>query len=184
MASHVVRKLREEKPIIGVVHLLPLPGSPRYGGSLGVIVRRAMDDAEAYVEGGLRWIIVENYGDAPYNVRVREPETIASLTAIARELVESFSGVTWGINMLRNSAPEALAVAYAVGAEFIRVNALVETVVAPEGILYPVARERAEAKALLGAWNIGVLADIHVKHGAPLAPRGIEETARDAVGRG
>ncbi len=182
--EHFADVIMREKPVIGVIHLLPLPGSPRFKGSLGAILRRAFADAEAYIDGGISWIIIENYGDAPYSVRVRDPAVLASFTVVARELMASFGKVRWGLNLLRNSAPEALAVAYAVGARYIRVNALVEAISAPEGILYPVARELAEIKGRLGAWNIGVLADIHVKHGTPIAPRSLEDTARDAVERG
>ncbi|MGH7161872.1 MAG: BtpA/SgcQ family protein, partial [Planctomycetota bacterium] len=53
-------------PVLGVVHLLPLPGSPRYAGGIDAVVARAVKDARAYAAGGADAVIVENYGDAPF----------------------------------------------------------------------------------------------------------------------
>ncbi|AEM39200.1 photosystem I assembly BtpA [Pyrolobus fumarii 1A] len=156
----------EGKPVIGVVHLPPLPGSPRFSGNLEDVIERAVSDAKALEEGGVDAVIVENYGDAPFAVRVREPETIAAMTVVVREVVRSVS-IPVGVSLLRNSGPEAVAVAYASGAAFIRVNALCEARVAPEGILEPVAREVELKRRLLG-WKGLVLADIDVKHSLPL----------------
>ena len=52
------------KPIIGVVHLPPLPGSPLYRGEdLENIVDYAVLEARKLAEGGVDGVIVENYGD-------------------------------------------------------------------------------------------------------------------------
>lgn len=173
------------KPVIGVVHLPPLPGSPLYRGwkiEFEEIVDRAVKDAMALTEGGVDAIIVENYGDKPFEPRVRRPETIAALSVIVRE-VKRETGLIVGVNVLRNSAPEALAIAYASGASFIRVNSLVYPAYAPSGILEPVARELVEIKTRLNA-NIQVLADVHVKHAVTIPGLTIEEEAREAAERG
>ena len=64
-------------PLIGVVHLLPLPGSPRFPGDMEAIVDRAERDARAYEAGGANAVIVENYGDAPFRKEALDPESIA-----------------------------------------------------------------------------------------------------------
>ncbi|HSM44230.1 MAG TPA: BtpA/SgcQ family protein, partial [Acidimicrobiia bacterium] len=38
--------------IVGMVHLLPLPGSPRFGGSMDEVVATASEDARALVDAG------------------------------------------------------------------------------------------------------------------------------------
>ena len=172
----------KKKVVIGVVHLLPLPGSPLYRGSLEEVLDRAIKDAEALEEGGVDGIIVENLGDAPFRIRVRNPLTISAFSVIAREVSRQVS-VPLGINFLRNSAIEAAAIAHISAAKFIRVNAYVETVATDSGILRPVAPELLRFMKNHGI-RLGVLADIHVKHGKVLGMRSIEETARDAVERG
>src|SRR5689334_11600945 len=68
---------------VGVVHLLPTPGSPRGRGSLAPVLARAVEDARALVEGGCDAILVENFGDAPFHPRAVPPETVASLALAA-----------------------------------------------------------------------------------------------------
>ncbi len=173
------------KPVIGVVHLPPLPGSPLYRGwetRFEDIVDRAIRDAMTLTEGGVDAIIVENFGDKPFKPRVREPETIAAMAVIVRE-VRRETGLPVGVNVLRNSGPEALAIAYASGASFIRVNSLVYPSYAPSGVLEPVAREIVELKTKLNA-DIQVLADVHVKHSVPVHGLSIVEESIEAVERG
>ncbi len=173
------------KPVIGVVHLPPLPGSPLYRGwetSIDEIIDRAVSDAMTLVEGGVDAIIVENFNDKPFKPRVREPETIAAMTAVVRE-VKRETGAIVGVNILRNSGPEALAVAYAAKASFIRVNALVYPAYTPSGTIEPVAREIATMKNKLNA-DIQVLADVHVKHAVSIPGLTITEEAVEAAERG
>ena len=68
-----------KRPLIGVVHLLPLPGSPRYKGSMADVADRAKRDARAYAEGGLDGLILENYGDLPFYPQAVPPETVAAM---------------------------------------------------------------------------------------------------------
>jgi len=170
------------KPIIGVVHLPPLPGSPHYRGDFEKIVRRALDDAKKLERGGVDAIIVENYGDKPYSVRVKDPLTIAAMSVIVKSIVEEVE-IPVGVNLLRNSGPEALAIAYVTGATFIRVNSYCETRLAPEGILEPVMREIELLRSRLTR-RILVLADIDVKHSLPLTTSDIAYTAIECVERG
>ncbi len=179
--------LEEEKPVIGVVHLPPLPGAPKYDGKFSRVLERAIRDSKAYVEGGLKYILIENFGDAPFQVRVKEPETIIAMTVVTREVIREVGDqAIIGINLLRNSGPEAMVIAILTGAKFIRVNALCQVIDAPEGILKPVAREIAETvfklKSKLG--EVKVLADVNVKHGKPLTNRDIIEVIRDTIERG
>lgn len=87
-----------------------------------------------------------------------------------------------GINLLRNSGPEAAAIAAVTGASFIRSNAYCEAVVSTEGIIEPVAREVLEVMTRLNT-KITVLADIFVKHASPLHRMTIEDIAKDCIER-
>jgi len=169
------------KPIIGVVHLKPLPGAPGYHGSFEEIIESALSDATKLVEGGVDALIVENYGDKPYKIRVREVETLASIAIITREIIKSVN-VPVGVSILRNSGPEALCIAEVSGAKFIRVNGYCEVLVSPEGIIEPVAREVLEVKRKLFS-NVMICADINVKHAKPLVDMNAEDVIRDCCER-
>ena len=68
------------KAFIGVVHLLPLPGSPRWGGDIAQVISRAEEEADILEQGGVNGIIVENFGDVPFRTGRLDPETIAGMT--------------------------------------------------------------------------------------------------------
>lgn len=168
--------------LIGMVHLLPLPGAPRFAGSLDQVIEQAVADAHAIEDGGFDGLMIENFGDVPFHKNAVGPETIAAMTAVALE-VRRQTSVSVGINVLRNDPGAALGIAAAVGAMFIRVNVHVGAIVTDQGIVQGEARATIEARGRLRT-DIAILADVHVKHAAPLAPRTIDEEAADAVERG
>ena len=174
-----------EKPIIGMVHLPPLPGAPNHGEehSMEEIIRRALDEAFSLKEGGVHGIMVENYGDRPLPKDRCDPATLVAMGIVVRELRERI-GLPLGVNMLRNCAREALAVAYVAGAHFIRVNAYSQTIVSDQGLIEPVARKLQEYRRYLGALGVKVLADVNVKHAAPLVNRPLEEVVEETLDRG
>ncbi len=185
----LIVEIEAEKPfLIAVIHLPPLPGSPGYpaGGNRPFLfedtVSYAVSEARKAEEAGFNAVIIENYGDKPYAVEPGLSEAVA-MTVIAREAVAAVS-IPVGINMLRNGGVQALVAARHAGASFIRVNALCETRIAPEGLLQPIARRLAETAARIGALSIAVLADIDVKHSYPVPGYDPIESARDCIERG
>ena len=169
--------------MVGVVHLLPLPGSPRYGGDWGRVCDAALRDAAALAEGGVHGLVVENLGDAPYHPDRVPAETTSHMAALAAE-IRRVAEVPLGINVLRNDGCAALAVAHAVGAAFIRVNVLCGARVTDQGIVVGNAHEVARLRRSLGAESIRILADVRVKHSAPLGEYPIEQEVRDTLIRG
>ena len=67
------------KLLIGVVHLKPLPGSPRWGGDLEALIEFAVQDARSYVRGGAHALFLENFGDVPFTKCEVAPETIKDI---------------------------------------------------------------------------------------------------------
>ncbi|MBU6429067.1 MAG: BtpA/SgcQ family protein [Cyanobacteria bacterium REEB65] len=169
-------------PLIGVLHLAPLPGSPRWAGDLQAIRDKALQDAAAYADGGFDALIVENYGDRPFSPGAVPPATVAAMTAIALAVRERFSEIPLGVNVLRNDAQAALAVATVVGGSFVRVNVLVGAMIADQGILEGKAWELALAARLLEA-KVAIWADVMVKHAAPLGSQTLLTQADDAFWR-
>jgi len=175
--------MRLARTLIGMVHLPPLPGSPRWEGSMARVVEAALADARALVEGGIDALLAENYGDAPFTAGRVEAATVAAVTAVAAELRRAFPETPLGVNVLKNDARAALGVAAAVGGRFIRVNVHAGAVVADQGIVETDAYHTLRDRRLLGA-EVMIFADVGGKHAVPLVPVELEQTARDLVHRG
>ena len=137
-------------PVIGMLHLPPLPGSSRWSGDLNAVRDFVLRDVEALCAGGVDGLMIENFGDTPFYPGRVPAITVAAMTALACE-VRRATDVPLGINMLRNDGLSALAVAVASGASFIRVNVLCGARVTDQGLLQGIAhdllRERANLKA-------------------------------------
>lgn len=170
------------RPLIGMVHLAPLPGSPGWGGSMEGVVQRAVADAAALAEAGFDAVLVENYNDVPFYPDQVPPETVAAMSVCVREVVRA-AGVPVGVNMLRNDAAAALAVATAAGGRFIRVNVHTGIMAADQGLLTGRAHETARARKALGA-DVLIFADVWVKHAAPFPGAELEQAAEDTFLRG
>ena len=171
------------KTFIGVIHLPPLPGSPRWGGDLSAVLEQAKREAATLTEGGADAIIVENLSDAPFRIGRVEPETVAAMTR-AVNLVCGASPLPVGVNMLRNDALSALAVAAAGGAQFIRVNIHYGTMAADEGLVTGEAFETLRRRRLLNADHVAIFADVLVKHAVPLGEPDLAMIARETAYRG
>lgn len=169
--------------IVGVVHLLPLPGSPCYGGSMDAVLVRAIDDCRAYHDGGIEGAIIENFGDAPFSGGTVAPVTVAAMTRAAVELRREFPQIHFGVNVLRNDAESGLSIASVTGAEFIRVNVHAGAVVADQGIIQGKAYETLRLRRSLDS-VVKILADIDVKHSAQIGNYDIKIQAADALERG
>jgi membrane complex biogenesis BtpA family protein len=180
--SAITAIFRRDRAVIGVIHSLPLPGSPDYEGQpMQEIVGFALAEAERYRRGGVDGLIVENHGDIPFAKPDALGPEVAACMAVMTEAVRRESGLPVGVNVLANAADIALAVAKAAGAAFIRVNQWANAYVANEGFIEGPAGAAMRTRARLRARDIRVFADVHVKHGAHAitADRAIAELARD-----
>lgn len=171
------------RALIGVLHLLPLPGAPRPSPGLEVVSERAVRDACALLEGGADAMVVENLGDAPFGAGRVAPFTVAAMTRVALAVRAAVPDLPMGINVLRNDAASALAIASAVGARFIRVNVHVGAMVTDQGLVQGDAQGTLLERNRLGA-PVAIAADVLVKHAVPLGPTTLEDAARDTVHRG
>lgn len=173
---------RTDRVLIGVVHLMALPGSPDYpGGGTAAIYHRAMTDAQAYAKAGFDGLIIENHADIPFaKPQDIGPDTAAHMAVIA-DRIRRDAGLPIGINVLANAAVHALAIACAAGAAFIRVNQWANAYVANEGLIEGAAAEAMRYRSRLHAQGIRIFADAHVKHGAHalVQDRPLDELVRD-----
>jgi membrane complex biogenesis BtpA family protein len=169
----------EGKPLIGMVHLKPLPGSYLYDGDLDGIIERALRDARVLEEAGFDALMVENFGDVPFP-KYADKITVASMTVVAKAIRDETS-LPLGINVLRNDGIAAYSIAYAVKADFIRVNVLSGVACTDQGIIEGIAHELARLRKLLPS-GIQVFADVHVKHAVHFG--NFEDALLDTVERG
>lgn len=173
--------------VIGVLHLLPLPGAPRPSPGLTAVVERAVADARALATGGVRSAILENLGDAPFTGGRVSADVVAAMTRIALAVRQEVPEIDLGINVLRNDPLAALGIAAAVEASFIRVNVLSGATWTDQGLITGTARELLLARRRLvadGVAPVKIAADVQVKHGAPAGESRLELLAHDTAGRG
>jgi len=158
-----------EKPIIGMVHLWPLPGAPGYTGyGIKTITENARRDAAALLDGGVDGLIVENMWDLPYYVGMDvQLEAVTAQAVVASQIAEMVD-VPVGVNVIHNGWQAELAIAVAAGLDFIRVCILTgarlwDTGDLDAGCAANLLRRRKE----LGAEHLKLFADVDKKHSVP-----------------
>lgn len=164
-----------------MVHMRPLPGAPMFRGSLDAVIEAAIADARALASGGCDGIVFENFGDRPFQKHVHA-ETVAAMTRVIADVVRELS-IPHGVNVLRNDAHSALAIAAATGAAFMRINIHIGAMSTDQGVIEGEAGETLRLRASF-APDVLIFADHMVKHATPLAPVGEEQMARDLRERG
>jgi uncharacterized protein len=172
----------DRKLLIGVVHLAPLPGSPRWKGDLERVIELAVNDARAYERGGAHAVFVENFGDVPFTKTNVGAETIAAMAAAGRAIRAAVK-LPIGFNVLRNDARAALALCAACGGNFIRVNIHTGAMLTDQGIIEGEAHETLRYREKICP-GVEILADVHVKHAVTLGDWPIDIAARDTLERG
>lgn len=173
---------KTNRPIIGVVHLLPLPTSPRWGGSLKVVIDRAEQETVALASGGVDGIIVENFFDAPFAKASVDPAVVSAMSLVVHRL-QNLVSLPMGINVLRNDAHSAMAIATCVQAQFIRVNVLTGVMATDQGLIEGEAHHLLRYRRELGS-EVKILADVLVKHARPLGSPNLTTAVQETIQRG
>lgn len=169
-------------PVIGVVHLLPLPTSPRWGGSLKAVIDRAEQEATALASGGVNGIIVENFFDAPFPKDRVDPAVVSAMSLVVQRLMHLVT-LPIGINVLRNDAHSAMAIASCIQAQFIRVNVLTGVMATDQGLIEGQAHHLLRYRRELGS-DVKILADVLVKHARPLGSPNLTTAVQETIDRG
>lgn len=181
-----------EKSVIGMIHVAPLPGTPRHSSSLHAVLEKARVETRILAEAGFDAVLIENMHDVPYLNGGVGPEITAAMTAVGVAVRDEWQAargcsadqpVPFGVQILAAANREALAVALACEAAFIRVENFAYAHVADEGLMPvadagPLLRFRKQ----IGAEHIKIFADIKKKHSshAVTADVSLEEAARTA----
>jgi membrane complex biogenesis BtpA family protein len=171
-------RFSHRKPVIAMIHVGALPGTPSHRSSVAELERHAIKEANAYIEAGVHGLLIENMHDTPYLKGSVGPEIVAVLAIIAREIKKA-SKLPCGIQILAGANEYALAVALAARLDFIRAEAYSFAHVADEGLMESCAGKLLRYRKTIGAESVGVWADIKKKHSshAITADLGIGEVA-------
>ncbi|MDX2249669.1 MAG: BtpA/SgcQ family protein [Bacteroidia bacterium] len=169
-------------PLVAMIHLEALPGTPRHQYSPQQIVDRAVAEAEVYRQAGADGLAIENMHDVPYLNRTAGPEITAMMAVVGRE-VKRTSGLPCGIQVLAGANRQALAVALAAGLDFVRAEGFVFSHVADEGLMHADSGELLRYRKQIGAEHIPILTDIKKKHSshAITGDVSLAETAKAAA---
>ena len=166
-----------DKPVIAMVHLRPLPGSPHYNTSdtMEDLVKAALKDAKALENGGVDGILVSNESDIPYLFRVG-PETVASMTYIASRIKEEVS-IPVGMDVLWGDARATLAIAKAIGSRFVRT--LISGVHASDlGLINTEGAKVMRYRKFIGADDIRIFIYLNPEFASSLSPRPLSIIAK------
>jgi len=158
-----------EKPIIGMIHLWPLPGAPGYAGhGMDTILEQARSDAEVLLEGGVDGLIVENMWDLPYYVGSDVQLEAVTAQAVAARAIADLVDVPVGVNVIHNGWEAELAIAVAAGLDFMRICILTGARLWDTGDLNPgCAADLLRRRRELGAEHLKLFADVDKKHSVP-----------------
>ena len=173
---------KTRRPIIGVVHLLPLPTSPRWGGSLKTVIDRAEQEAVALASGGIDGIIIENFFDAPFTKNQVDPAVVSAMTILVQR-IQNLVTLPIGLKVLRNDGTSAIAIASCTGAQFVRVNVLTGVMATDQGLIEGEAHKLLRYRRELGS-GVKILADVLVKHARPLGSVNLTTAVQDTIERG
>ncbi len=169
------------KPVIGMVHLKPLPGTPNYGGSLQEIIDAACIEAEILQNGGIDGIQIENQFDRPY-LKPQDIgfEIVAYMSSIT-SIISRSAKVPFGVHVMMNGIEQAIAVAHSTGASWIRVYELANAYISNSGYIESAGPKALRYRKMLGAENVMLFGDFHVKHGSHFIvnDRSLEDLAHD-----
>ena len=172
--------LQGQKTIIGMIHVDPLPGTPKFSAAMPEIIAKAKAEARLYQQAGIDVLMIENMHDVPFD-RHAGPEITAAMTVVGYE-VKQATGLRCGLQILAAANKEALAAAQAAGLDFIRAEGFVFGHVADEGYIDGCAAELLRYRRHIGGDDILILTDIKKKHSshAITADVDIVETAHAA----
>jgi hypothetical protein len=152
------------KPIIAMIHVGALPGTPANRASVRDIAEFAAAECRLYRDGGVHAIGIENMHDVPYLRGSVGPEITAAMTVVAHAVKDAANGLPCGIQILAGANHEALAVAHAAAFDFVRVESFAFAHVADEGFIDSSAASLLRYRRAIGAEGVRVWADVKKKH--------------------
>jgi membrane complex biogenesis BtpA family protein len=151
------------KPVVGMIHVGALPGTPAGGSGVDELAEKAAREASVYREGGVDGVLVENMHDVPYLRGGVGPEVVAAMALVARA-VKAECGLPVGVQILAGANVASVAIAHAAGLDFVRAEGYAFAHIADEGWIESSAAELLRYRKAIGAARVRVWADVKKKH--------------------
>jgi len=167
------------KPVIAMVHLGAMPGTPLHDADAGIegIVDAAARDLDALQAAGVDAVMFGNENDRPYELRVDTAST-ATMAYVVGRLRDRIT-VPFGVNVLWD--PQAtVALAAATGAAFCR-EIFTGTYASDMGVWAPDAGAALRYRDRLGRRDLVMLYNVSAEFAGSLDPRRLADRARSAV---
>jgi membrane complex biogenesis BtpA family protein len=179
MSEKFRRVFGAKKPVIAMVHLGALPGSPLHDpeGGPEALVQAARQDLNALQAAGFDAVMFGNENDRPYEFKVDTASTAAMAFVIGA--LRSEIGVPFGVNVLWDPM-STMALAAASGASFVR-EILTGTYASDMGPWNPDAGKALRYRDRLARRDLAVLFNISAEFAYSLDQRSLADRARSAV---
>jgi membrane complex biogenesis BtpA family protein len=177
--SNFRRVFGDRKPVIAMVHLGALPGSPLHDGKAGIegLVEGARKDLTALQAAGFDAVMFGNENDRPYEFKVDTASTATMAFVIGRLRPEI--KVPFGVNVLWDPM-SSMALAAATGAAFVR-EIMTGTYASDMGPWTPDAGAAMRYRDRLGRQDLALLYNISAEFAYSLDRRSLADRARSAV---
>ena len=168
-----------DKPIVGMIHFPPLPGTPLYDvdGGMQKIVDSAARDIAALQDGGVDAVMFGNEGDRPYVLKA-SPVTLAAFGFAVGELRRSIT-VPFGVNYLWDPVA-SVALGVASGARFVR-EIFTGVYDSDMGLWVPNAAGALQLRTDTRRADMKVLYNINAEFASPVGTRTLAQRAKSAV---
>ncbi|MBB6030549.1 BtpA/SgcQ family protein [Oceanithermus desulfurans] len=170
---------KTQKPVVAMVHLRALPGTPLYdaGGGMEAVVEAARADLAALLAAGVDAVMFGNENDRPYELEVDPASAAAMAYAIGR--LKDELRVPFGVDVLWDPM-RTMAVAAATGAAFAR-EIFTGLYGSDMGLWQGRAAEALRYRRRLGRDDLFLLYNVSAEFAAPLDARSLPDRARSAV---
>ena len=167
------------KPVIAMVHLGALPGSPLYDakGGLDALIDGAVKDLDALQTAGVDAVMFGNENDRPYEFQVDIASTATMAYVIGR--VRDRITVPFGVNVLWDPMA-SVALAAATGAAFVR-EIFTGTYASDMGPWTPDAGKAMRYRDRLHRSDLALLYNVSAEFAYSLDQRPLPDRARSAV---
>jgi membrane complex biogenesis BtpA family protein len=179
MSGNFQKIFHDRKPIIAMVHLGALPGSPLHDGQKGVegIVADAAADLAALQNAGFDAVMFGNENDRPYEFNADTASTATMAFVIGK--LRSEIKVPFGVNVLWDPM-SSMALAAATGAAFVR-EIMTGTYASDMGPWTPDAGKAMRYRDRLGRKDLALLYNVSAEFAYSLDQRSLADRARSAV---
>ena len=181
MATPFSRLFPRPASVVAMIHTGPTPGAPggcdRPARQVECAVERAIAEARLYAELGVDGLLIENMHDVPWVPEAEQgPEVAAFMTRVALQVKKAVRPLPVGVQVLAGANKTAVAVAFAAGCDFVRVDRWDDAAEAGAVLRY----RRAIGAGHLPVWAC-VQTDPDAEHGPVPAVRVAERHLADAL---